>query len=286
MTPPPAAHAPGVLRSASASVALTAVAVGLGGSASHLVPVRTVDAAVALGVLAAAALYAGVTALGALLLAIVGTARRCRRSGRRLETAARRLTPELLRRAVTVTVGAGLGVATMTGAAAGEEIDLGWVVSSSQPAAPSTAPSSAPSSSAEPPTAAAPAVPHGTGVTPEPRGLGPVAPQALEPTTDAAVDLPSPADGAVATTLPASLAGHSAAGGRTPATDAAVTVEEGDTLWSISAARLPGSPTVADIAAAWPRWYAANRDVIGPDPDLIHPGQRLTPPDAPTEEPA
>jgi nucleoid-associated protein YgaU len=29
------------------------------------------------------------------------------------------------------------------------------------------------------------------------------------------------------------------------------------------------------VALAWPRWYAVNADVIGQDPDLIHPGQRL-----------
>jgi hypothetical protein len=36
-----------------------------------------------------------------------------------------------------------------------------------------------------------------------------------------------------------------------------------------------------DIAAAWPRWYAANRAVIGPDPGLIRPGQELMPPSGP-----
>ncbi|MEE1929422.1 transglycosylase family protein [Streptomyces sp. TRM 70351] len=41
----------------------------------------------------------------------------------------------------------------------------------------------------------------------------------------------------------------------------------------------PGD-TLADIAAAngttWQELYAANRDVVGADPDLIFPGQRLT----------
>jgi hypothetical protein len=36
----------------------------------------------------------------------------------------------------------------------------------------------------------------------------------------------------------------------------------------------------AAIAAEWPRWYAANRERIGTDPDLIRPGQRLLPPPA------
>ena len=36
----------------------------------------------------------------------------------------------------------------------------------------------------------------------------------------------------------------------------------------------------ADRAAEWPRWWAANRDVVGDDPDLLRPGQRLVAPPA------
>lgn len=47
-------------------------------------------------------------------------------------------------------------------------------------------------------------------------------------------------------------------------------------------ARGPGrasrSTSSAEVAHEWPRWYAANRAVIGGDPDRIQPGQRLTPP--------
>lgn len=65
--------------------------------------------------------------------------------------------------------------------------------------------------------------------------------------------------------------------------DPMVTVRRGDTLWSIAAEHLPGSPTVEQVAESWPRWHAANREVIGPDPHLILPGQQLRPP-APTPE--
>jgi hypothetical protein len=58
----------------------------------------------------------------------------------------------------------------------------------------------------------------------------------------------------------------------------AVTVRPGDTLWAI-AARSLRSPSVSRIALTWPRWYAANRRTIGPDPGLIRPGERLRPPD-------
>ena len=57
-----------------------------------------------------------------------------------------------------------------------------------------------------------------------------------------------------------------------------VVVRRGDTLWDIAARALGPNASAADIAASWPRWYAANRSTIGPDPDLILPGQLLRPP--------
>jgi nucleoid-associated protein YgaU len=57
-----------------------------------------------------------------------------------------------------------------------------------------------------------------------------------------------------------------------------VVVRAGDSLWSIAAARLGPSPPAGAVARAWPRWYAANADRIGPDPGLIHPGLLLRDP--------
>jgi len=54
-----------------------------------------------------------------------------------------------------------------------------------------------------------------------------------------------------------------------------VVVRPGDTLWAIAAERLGPGARDCDIAAEWPRWYTANRAQIGPDPDLLMPGQRL-----------
>jgi len=51
-------------------------------------------------------------------------------------------------------------------------------------------------------------------------------------------------------------------------TETAVEVAPGDTLWDIAARRL-------GAGASWPAIYALNRDVIGPDPGVITPGQRL-----------
>ncbi|WP_226963887.1 LysM peptidoglycan-binding domain-containing protein [Nostocoides sp. F2B08] len=54
-----------------------------------------------------------------------------------------------------------------------------------------------------------------------------------------------------------------------------VTVRRGDTLWDLAAAHLATDATDAEIADEWQRWFQANRRVIGPDPDLLLPGQVL-----------
>jgi hypothetical protein len=55
-------------------------------------------------------------------------------------------------------------------------------------------------------------------------------------------------------------------------------VRPGESLWRVAALHLGDKPTDEAIAAAWPRWHAANRAVIGPDPGLLRPGQRLVAP--------
>lgn len=62
------------------------------------------------------------------------------------------------------------------------------------------------------------------------------------------------------------------------ATAGSVQVVAGDTLWGIASRHLGGQASETQIAREWQRWYAANRDTVGPDPDLIHPGQVLRPP--------
>ena len=59
---------------------------------------------------------------------------------------------------------------------------------------------------------------------------------------------------------------------------AAVVVRPGDSLWSVAADHLRAGAPAAQIAQAWPSWWAANRDAVGPNPDLIQPGLQLTPP--------
>ncbi|MEI8409227.1 MULTISPECIES: LysM peptidoglycan-binding domain-containing protein [unclassified Kribbella] len=66
---------------------------------------------------------------------------------------------------------------------------------------------------------------------------------------------------------------------------ARVVVKPGDTLWSIAANELGPNSTAEAVAARWPAWYDANRQQIGPDPDLILPGQVLRIPASATGNP-
>lgn len=63
-----------------------------------------------------------------------------------------------------------------------------------------------------------------------------------------------------------------------------VIVGPGDCLWDIASRQLLAAgtpaPSDAEIAQAWPSWWAANRHVVGDDPDLLRPGMRLSPPAA------
>jgi hypothetical protein len=75
-----------------------------------------------------------------------------------------------------------------------------------------------------------------------------------------------------------------ASGLRLTSAEARVVVLRGDTLWSIAAHHLGPAAKPSDIEAEWPRWLAANRDVIGDDANLILPGQLLRPPSSPRAE--
>jgi nucleoid-associated protein YgaU len=97
-----------------------------------------------------------------------------------------------------------------------------------------------------------------------------VAEPAPAPTPDAA---PTPAPGS---TPDATLdAGQDAGPGA-----GAVVVQPGDCLWEIAERSLPAGAPVRAVAAEWPRWWAANRALVGDDPDLLLPGQVLRAPAA------
>ena len=54
-----------------------------------------------------------------------------------------------------------------------------------------------------------------------------------------------------------------------------VTVRPGDSLWSIAEHDLPAGAPDRAIDERWRAIYAANHDRIGPDPDVLQPGQLL-----------
>jgi nucleoid-associated protein YgaU len=66
-----------------------------------------------------------------------------------------------------------------------------------------------------------------------------------------------------------------ASGGAAPV----VVVRPGDSLWRIARGVLPRDSADATVAATVARLYADNHHLIGPDPDLIRPGQQLTLPE-------
>ncbi|OJV82093.1 MAG: hypothetical protein BGO37_03555 [Cellulomonas sp. 73-92] len=92
----------------------------------------------------------------------------------------------------------------------------------------------------------------------------------------------SPGSNADALAVPGAARWTSGDGAPAGGEAATVVVVRGDTLWGIAARHLPADASEADVAAAWPAWYAANAATIGPDPGLILPGQVLVAPPAMT----
>lgn len=185
----------------------------------------------------------------------------------------RRAAPATLRRVVAVALGVGIvvgtgGVAQAAGSGPtggpGPAATVGLAVTAGLAATGTASPS------LDWPSA-------GTPVPADPVG-GPA-----DPTTPAPVDDPSgpgpevPVPGA-GTPTPAPPARPAAAPAGPAAPSPAgevVVVAPGDTLWSVAAAHLPAGAPAAAVAQAWPTWWAANRAVIGDDPDLLHVGEVL-----------
>lgn len=254
-------------------------ALALGGYALHLgsdvaTTLRTgtarataVEDVVALVVVTVGAVLAAWLAVSAGLCLGCAAARGVGHVWRTGERLAARVAPHAVRRLTAAAVGTGVALAVgLSPAHAAPDLDPGWQPTRSERAAtaPDPRPPLLPVTSA--PSAAPPAArtaPTAAPVTPvradDDGGSNP----ARTPVDGHGDPDPTPE----------------------PSDEPAVTVRPGDSLWSITAAHLPADAVVADVAAAWPRWYEANRAVIGPDPDLIHPGQVLHPP-APDTEPA
>jgi nucleoid-associated protein YgaU len=209
---------------------------------------------------------------------------------------ARALTPHLLRRALSLGLGATVGVvalpapaATATATAAGGDPSPYSATSRESPAlttralgAQAVEPAPAPGFVPYTPGEAADAGPVLD--SPAPSQARTAGTAAGTPTGDG--DLPTPGwvpDRPTRTLAPDAAQLLRPALRLSSTTMETITVRRGDTLWSIAARHLGPTATEAEIAAEWPRWYAANRGAIGDEPDVISPGQQLV---APVAEPA
>ncbi len=154
-----------------------------------------------------------------------------------------RVTPALIRRVVATVAGASVGALAL----------------------PATAMADGGPGGARP-VATAPAVGWTTGTQREPASsaVDPAPVVAFTPTRP--VVRPVTAPGPLAPT-------RDTATSRAPGGSAVV--HRGDSLWGIAARHLGAGASDAEVAAEWPRWYAANRSVIGADPDVLLPGQVL-----------
>lgn len=300
----------GLLCGAAASSALAAALVA---RTVTLVPdggALRVEELVALAVTAAGAAVAGWLALSTATALVCVLARLLGATWRTGEALVTRIAPAMVRRAVAATVVAGLGVSLATGAqaavpgapdvteaaasttAAAATVDVGW-----HP----TAVGDHAAEAGLAPTNAAPADDEAVDTTWRPTRLTAGAPStaaagssggtqsphadvqpSVVPDTSAPAQTPAAVTTLALATTASSPPGSPAAA---PSADV-VEVRPGDTLWSIAAEHLPDGADAGDVAAAWPTWYQANRDVIGDDPDRLQPGQRLQPPTTRTSDSA
>ena len=198
--------------------------------------------------------------------------------------------PAPLRRLIVTSTVLAVTTAGLALPANADEAYPGWAPAAAPSASASSAPvASEPASSLSPrvdipessPVAEAPVVAPSTVQSP------PKAPPVAPPDRGHAQDVELHAE-SWAPALPSASSASSASSDHADASSTATTtnpatthvVRRGDSLWRIAAARLGDNATDADIAAAWPSIYEANRTTIGGDPGLILPGQVLTIPRA------
>lgn len=247
----PRAHEPRARRRTGVA-GLTAIAVGAT-AASALLGLRcaalvaappagaaAVDRWVEVGAAAVGTAAAAWLAAGALIALLCVAAARLGRSWHAGEAALRRVAPAAVRRLARTAVGVGVGAGLVLVPAAAHATPEGEDV----PAAPWPAAT-------------------------QPLDLG------WQPTSGAEAQEPPEAVRTSETTATSTRA-EPARPGRTE--QGTVVVHRGDTLWGIVASSLGEGATDAEVLRDVVRWHEANRDVIGDDPDVIHPGQVLRAP--------
>jgi len=191
-------------------------------------------------------------------------------AGRWAGVLARAITPRLLRRTLDVCLGVGL-VAVPAGPAL------------AAPGAPSASPRPAVSSAfpvvPAPVLAPLPLVPDlDRPAARAPAPASAAAPAAPPSPGSLAAPAAPPAPGSLAAPAAPPAPARPSAPLASPATKPVV-VHTGDSLWSIARAELPSDGrSEAAVAASWPRWWRTNYAQIGDNPNVIQPGQQLTPP--------
>lgn len=153
---------------------------------------------------------------------------------------------------------------------------------------PSAIPSPGARAAAEVSSAPRPAPPFASTTVPSAPGAIPTAQGSESPTRTGTNEAEHPASSPTATSTPRATPARrdtasagperSPAGAPGDAESHDVVVQPGDTLWHLARAELlrAGAPASnSAVAARWHAWFQLNRTVIGPDPDLLHPGTRL-----------
>jgi nucleoid-associated protein YgaU len=220
---------------------------------------------------AALLLWLGLGVTLAALAAVPGSV------GRISAAAAEHVAPAAVRRVTAVVLGATLATVAAPMAHAGGSLATPALSAATSHTPAAAAPDPAFGVTVRPPVAdAAPDPGRSTpAAAPDPGfGVGSTTTHAPVPTT---TSVPRSTKTAPSSPVlgPLGPAPHTPAAGCRPAT---VTVVRGDTLWDIAARQIGPHATAEQIAREWPRWYAANRAVIGPTPNLIRAGQVLTVP--------
>ena len=239
------------------------------------------DEAVALGTAAAGALVAAWYALSA-SAAVLATAaeltRRAPRTATALAAAVRRFGAPAVRCVAVAGAGVSLGalpaLAVVPEDVVPQDLRPGLVVTQ-------TLPQGAEAPSSTPPTDDGASGPEDEPATPDAQDSAapaPTSPPAPSPSQQTPVAPQSAARATAAPSATGSPSTHAPAVPDGPEVESYV-VRAGDSLWAVAARHLRPGAGAADIAAEWPRWYEANRDVVGADPGLIHPGQRLQAPE-------
>jgi len=240
----------------AASVALTLLlVVRLRSVTDVAMSTLRVEQAVEIGVVAVGAALTGWLASSMVIATVCAVARALGGGWSAGERLVQRCAPALVRRTLVLALGAGISL-SLGGVAHASGADLGWAPTT--PAASAHVPHGAAESAPAPGAADARAHADAPATTADATSGSPVSPIASPATPQAATPPVDPAEPAPGSPEPRQ-----------------VTVRPGDSLWALAAADLGPEASDAEIAAAWPRWYAANTATIGSDPEVILPGQTL-----------